>query len=276
MDPKLVNLDAPGPESGITVADVRDVVRRLRENVAEFPGLSFLLDNVPDQYDPEKKLASVLLAGVVNLGPRVSRAEKERALANLQTIFNRAAEGYNARLLAGSISVDAWEAGLREELKAAHVSAYSAGRSGSWDTISFSEWGRLGQRIRRQYQFLNRFAGDIRAQGAEAFTPAYLDNRTSLYADNIREALEAGIARDRGLDPSALPAMPADGSTKCLTRCKCRWTIRTAGRDRYLVTWRLGNADHCETCNARAVDWRNLEVYKGAMISPVVPHFYNR
>ena len=266
-------LDVPGSDSEVSISDVREIVRRLREYAREYSELAFLVADVPPEFDPDKPLS---VPEIIELGPRVSRAEKERAFARIQAIYNARAEALNEQLAAGSISLDTWERSLRDEIKFGHVSTYSAGRSGSWSSISFAEWGRLGQRIRRQYQFLKGFAADIRAKGDEGFTVEYLNNRASLYADNMRESLEAGIARDRGLDPGVLPAMPGDGSTKCLTRCKCRWRIRAAGRDRWLVSWILGRADHCSTCNDRSEDWVNLEVYRGSVVSPVVPHFYNR
>lgn len=278
-------IQVPRPSSGISVDDVRDVITRLRKAIEDDPGLQsvlgFLLEDVPDVYDPDKAgnltvIGSVFRPGAsIELGPRLSRADKQRAANAIERLFNDGAESLNQALLDGSIGVDGWLAGMRKEVSAGHVSTYSAGRSGAWSSITFSEWGRLGQRIRRQNEFLKAFADDINKRGIDNLTIAYLNNRTGLYGSNFRESLEAGIARDRGLDPSVLPAIPGDGSTRCLVRCKCRWTIRPRGRDRYSVSWRLGRAEHCQTCLDRADDWVNLQVEKGRMISSVIPHYHN-
>lgn len=274
-----LDLEPPAPESGITVDDIRDAVRRLREALERFPELAFMLEDVPDIYDPEKEAKNTPgRSRVITLGPRVPRADKYKALDAIETLYNESAGRLNEKLVEGSIGVDSWLEAMRKEVSAGHVSAYVAGRSGAWSSISFSEWGRTGARIKRQFQFLKGFADEIRRKGVDAFSLDYLNNRTGLYGSNMRESLEAGNLQDRGVDPSILPAMPGDGTTKCLVRCKCRWTVRGAGRDRYLISWRLGSAEHCRTCLDRAhpsTGWVNLEIVNGRLISQVTPYFYN-
>lgn len=289
--PSLLNLvidevQVPRPSSGLSVDDIREIIGRIRKAIEDDPGLAdilgFLLEDVPAVYDPDKVddlgvISSVFRPGIaIELGPRLSRADKQRAANAIEALYNGNAESLNQALIDGAISVDTWLGSLKKEVSAGHVSTYSAGRSGAWSSITFSEWGRLGQRIRRQNEFLKGFAADIQKRGVENISVAYLNNRTGLYGSNFRESLEAGIARDRGLDPSALPAIPGDGSTRCLVRCKCRWTIRPRGRDRFSVSWRLGAAEHCKTCLDRSRDWVGLEIHKGVMVSAVVPHFHNQ
>jgi len=283
-----INLvEEPAPESGLSSEDIKDVIVWIISIIERVPEtreiLGFLLEDVPEEYRPSGEAGDLVATSsvfkrsrVISLGPRVNRADKERAARVIEAAYNAEAESLNQALADGSIGVDTWYEGIRKSISRGHVSTYSVGRSGAWSSISFSEWGRLGQRIRRQNQFLQAFADDIRKRGAENISVKYLNNRTGLYGANFRESLEAGNARDRGLDPSVLPAIPGDGTTQCLVRCKCRWTIRPSGRDRYLISWRLGQAEHCATCNSRARDWVNLEVYKGNLISEVVPHYYNR
>ena len=280
---QIDEIETPRPDSGLSADDIRDVIRRLQEAIKQDPGLKpilgFLLEDVPEVYKPgaELQVLSFLYspATIITLGPRLSRRDKQRAANAIEDLFNSEIQRINERLVDGSIGVEAWYESVRKEISAGHVSTYSAGRSGAWSSITFQEWGRLGQRIRRQNQFLQGFADELRKQDPETYSLKYLNNRVGLYGSNFRESLESGIARDRGLDPSVLPAIPGDGSTRCLTRCKCRWTIRPAGRDRFVISWRLGNAEHCSTCNNRADDWVGLEIHKGRLVSPLVPHFHN-
>lgn len=284
-------VETPAPESGITIEDVRDVVRRLREALKRFQELAYVVEDVPAVYDPEKEPETsaggktikyaifypveFILFPEIELGPRVTRADKVKALAAIETLYNEAADRLNSRLKAGEITVDVWLQEMQSEISSGHVSAYSAGRSGAWSSITFSEWGRLGSRIKKQFQHLKGFAGEIRKKGVDAFTFEKLKFRTGLYGSNMRESLEAGHMRDRGIDPSILPAIPGDGTTKCLVRCKCRWTVRAAGRDKFKISWRLGAAEHCRTCLDRARDWVGLDVVKGRLVSQVVPHYHN-
>lgn len=272
---KKLEVQAPQPESGISVDLIKDVVRRLRAAVGDHPELQFLLDDVPPEYDPDEAPRLVVLPAVVKLAPRVSREDKKKAFRTIQALYNQAAGDLNAQLKSKSISVDDWLARMEREVSTGHVSTYSAGRSGAWASITFQEWGRLGSVIKGQFQYLRGFANEIREKGIDAFSLPQLNLRTSLYADRMNATLEAGIVQDRGLDPSILPAMPGDGTTRCLVRCKCRWAIRPNGRDKWLVSWRLGKAEHCKTCLDRSDDWVDLQVEKGRIVSEIIPHYHN-
>ena len=61
-----------------------------------------------------------------------------------------------------------------------------------------------------------------------------------------------------------LPAMPGDGTSQCLTRCRCSWDItKLEGDGNYDCTWVMSDAEHCQTCRQRATDWAPLRVREG-------------
>ncbi|MCB2129660.1 MAG: hypothetical protein KDE03_11415 [Rhodobacteraceae bacterium] len=66
-----------------------------------------------------------------------------------------------------------------------------------------------------------------------------------------------------------------EGMVSHNTNCKCGWAIRKRGRSQF-ATWRLGRAEHCDTCLARARSWKNLEIRDGVLVSQYEPIFYNR
>jgi hypothetical protein len=198
-----------------------------------------------------------------------TRADKTAVYNDLVTAYKGRTSELNRRYLDGEITRNTWKNAMREEVKTLHVQAYAAGRSGGWDAVTSGEWGSVGARLRRQYQFLDRFADDIVAKDLSL---AQMNQRTGLYGSASRASFEAAIAAEKGVPASALPAQPGDGTTLCKANCKCRWTIKKRAGF-HLVSWMLGRAEHCRTCARRARAWKNLKIQGGVMVSPVEPIF---
>jgi len=59
------------------------------------------------------------------------------------------------------------------------------------------------------------------------------------------------------------------------TRDKCRWAIQILSKENqdFNATWKLGIAEHCETCLNRAQNWTQLEIRNGVMKSDPEPIF---
>ncbi len=109
-----------------------------------------------------------------------------------------------------------------------------------------------------QLEYLAAFRDEI--QGA-AWQPGWAA-RAQMYADSITNPYWSG--KTRGW---ALPAMPGDGTTQCLTHCKCAWEIETlAGDGNADAYWRLGAAEHCQTCTQRAHEWSPLQIRGGELL----------
>jgi len=93
------------------------------------------------------------------------------------------------RMLAdGSITLDQWQGSVREALKLVHVQAAIIGNGGR-ETMGAADWGRIGQRLRVEYAYLQNFANDL--LGARVSTAQSLA-RIGLYAQSVRSTYWEG------------------------------------------------------------------------------------
>lgn len=174
--------------------------------------------------------------------------------------FKRDARALTARLAAGDIAIDAWQTEARTLIRRAYVTQTAIGKGG-WSNVTRSDWGRVGamlsSRTGGQYGFLDQFARDIVAAEAAGnpISEAKIGARLEMYGDSSRQSLAAADAVYRGILPSELPALPGDGTTLCLSKCKCNWTFEPVGEGMAAAYWELGIADHCQTCVWRAENW---------------------
>lgn len=204
---------------------------------------------------------------------RVPRKDRLEAFEGLRSHFNDKMNTLNAQLHAGEITVNDWHTDARQAVKRLHVQAWSAGRGGEWDKITFGEWGKVGNRLRRQYGYLRNYADELRTADFEKLSVAKMNMRSGFYGSAARQSFEASLAEDRGLDSSILPAQPGDGTTKCRTNCKCRWSITRRKTGIWIVSWMLGEADHCSTCRRRSRKWKRLKIKNGSFMTEVEPIF---
>lgn len=90
--------------------------------------------------------------------------------------------GYTRKLVDGSITIDQWQASFREAIKTAHIQAAMIGYGGK-EQMGSAEYGRIGQRLRGEYAYLQSFAKDLLDQRISA--PMALA-RAGLYAKSVR------------------------------------------------------------------------------------------
>ena len=148
-------------------------------------------------------------------------------------------------LSSGDITLVQWQESVREALKLAHVQAAIIGNGGR-DTMQASDWGRIGQRLRAEYRYLEGFARDLLAGSIS--TPRALA-RIGMYAQSVRGSYWEGstIRQERQgyslmrriLDPQAkhcedcvrfaargvvpIGSLPMPGQRcACLSNCRCR------------------------------------------------------
>jgi hypothetical protein len=152
---------------------------------------------------------------------------------------------FTKRLVNGDITIDQWQGSVREALKPAHIQAAMVGVGGK-QALSQSDYGRIGQRLRSEYAYLQNFASDL--LGGRISAPMALA-RIGLYAESVRGSYWEGttIRREkegytlmrRILDAQAvhcqdcigyaargtvpIGAVPMPGQRcACRSRCKCR------------------------------------------------------
>lgn len=88
----------------------------------------------------------------------------------------------------GDITLVQWQESVREALKLAHVQATIIGNGGR-DAMEASDWGKVGQRLRAEYRYLEGFARDL-LDGR--VSPAMASARISLYAQSVRSSYWQG------------------------------------------------------------------------------------
>jgi len=158
------------------------------------------------------------------------------------------------QLLDGNISLANWQTSMMEQIKIAHVAAGSAA-NGGWAQMEQSDWGAVGQMIRKQYDHLANFAEQI-ANGEQKLDGRLL-MRSDMYGDaprgtfeqmERRSQIENGFEEERRvledktnncdgcLEQAALEWQPigtldAIGEEECGTRCRCEFNYRRVGED---------------------------------------------
>jgi hypothetical protein len=151
---------------------------------------------------------------------------------------------YTRMLIDGSITIDQWQGSVREAIKTSHIQATVLGHGGR-DGLGAAEYGRMGQRLRSEYGYLQNFARDIlggRVSAAMALA------RVQLYAESVRGSYWEGATirqekqgyslMRRVLDPMAqhcddcvryaraglvsIGTLPMPGQRcECRARCRC-------------------------------------------------------
>lgn len=159
-------------------------------------------------------------------------------------------------LEAGDVTATAWRDDMAAVLARGHLAAYMSGQESS--EIAAASMKRLLKDITTQLGFLDNFTVEI--QSAAEFQKGW-NARAAMYAEQTGASFYSGKFR-----MWALPAMPRDGSSQCLTQCSCSWDIRDLSGDGNAdAYWRLGPSDHCQTCVERADQWAPLKFRGGEL-----------
>lgn len=180
------------------------------------------------------------------------RSTLDRLIARLSQLVALATDA----LEADPAQVAAWQEELKRQLARYHQAAYLAG-SGATE-LSTAARAAVRTDLATQLRFLGQFALEI--QGAADWQRGW-NARAAMYAKSIQTPYWRGATR---LLP--LPAMPGDGTTACLTNCRCAWDVQELeGENNYDCTWVMGDAEHCQGCKQRASDWSPLKIREGVV-----------
>lgn len=157
---------------------------------------------------------------------------------------------YAEKYRMGNISLQQLESNVKDLLKSTYIDMYAMGAGGR-NSMTQKDWGKIGSMLKEQYGASGYLKGFMEQIAMGNLSEAQIAARLNMYVNSANEALWKGYANDLPLN---LPAHPGDGSTICLTACRCSWFIAPVegGYDCY---WRLGQAEHCPDCMRRASDW---------------------
>ncbi|MCB0039470.1 MAG: hypothetical protein KDI56_02075 [Xanthomonadales bacterium] len=207
------------------------------------------------QYDPRSRRYRDLRTGRY-IGPDDLRELRDRFADALKQETDRLAQ----RLFDREITIQVWTLEMRRLIKNSFIAQYAAAVGGT-QNMTAADYGRIGAMLSSQntgqYWYLQRFAEAI-AEGR--LSEAQIRARAALYMGASVQAFERGKAASFG--DLRLPALPGDGSTICLTNCRCEWLISETTTAWY-CTWSLGAAEHCPDCLERAKMWQPYVVLKG-------------
>lgn len=154
----------------------------------------------------------------------------------------------NARELArglqrGDISLEAWRLSMRDTIKSVHLVSAAAAKGG-WAQLGADDYGRLGGIVKKEYQFLERFAQGM-ANGTIPLD-GRLPQRAMMYVEAGRKTyhqVERATMAKAGFRWEQNMLHPADhcggclgetargrvkigrlvaiGQRQCLSRCRC-------------------------------------------------------
>jgi len=149
-----------------------------------------------------------------------------------------------------------WQQEVSRQLARYHGAAMLAGAE--VDTLTPEMTTAVTTDLATQLRFLDKFA--LEMQDGDTWQAGW-NSRANMYAGSIKTPYWQG-----NVDMLPLPAMPADGTSTCLTRCTCMWDVtKLAGEGNYDCTWLLGATDHCQICKQRAADWAPIRVRDGVV-----------
>jgi hypothetical protein len=176
----------------------------------------------------------------------------DQSLAHSGSRSDRLAE------LAGNneISPIDWRDRFRQELKEEYIRQSMFGRGGR-EQMTQSDWGAIGRRLQDQYALLDNTTAEI-AEGT--YTEGQIKVIQQNYINSARQVYERSKAVSQDVPASLLPAMPGDGSTICVSGCKCSWRFEFTETE-ILAYWGLEpGAKHCDTCLGRARSWNPYRI----------------
>jgi hypothetical protein len=180
-------------------------------------------------------------------GRYVSRDTMRLALDDIIADAEREVRAASEQLRAGSIDLAQWQRTLRDVVKETMLDAESVARGG-WNQLTQADFGRVGQAVRAQYEYLDAFTQAIRAglpldgrflnraaMYAKAARPFFHDEQRQLLEDtgyteewNILHAAEhcGGCVDMTALGRVPIGTLIPIGERDCLGNDRC--TVRYA------------------------------------------------
>lgn len=184
---------------------------------------------------------------------------------SVPTSLTRLLRNLTVKRAEGALATDMWQHAFAQALSQYHLAAYAHGAGMGLNQLTPADHKLVQSVIDRQLDFLKGYqqAWD---EGRYDARPEVAQHRSDMYADATLGTWWMGHTRGW-----PLPAWPGDGTTQCKTRCRCSWDIQPAPEgpgeqeDNADAYWKLGSADHCQTCLQRSEDWAPLRIRGGEL-----------
>lgn len=187
--------------------------------------------------------------------PPMDDLEDMRKYANaLVILYTRQAEKHANDLASGKINLAQFHAEMRGLLKECHKMMFITGYGGNKADIDMNEFAKLGSVMRKQYDFLRQLMKAIMQADRDGRSLDFVKNRVGMFVRSSRATFwNAAVGFN-------IPQVPADGSTKCKSNCKCYLKIdyerdAVGNKQTALVYWKLRPAEHCSDCRQLAREW---------------------
>ena len=175
------------------------------------------------------------------------------------------------RLFDRDISLGQWLRQMAKLIKQAHCGAWLLG-CGGWNGLTSLAVSDIDRQLRNLYSFLHSYAQEVREGSLEerqlrrAITYRGLVNKGVMFIESMTVSAERGRTMGYGFHPDTLPNYPGDGTTECLTNCRCHWRFRffTPEPGYYHAFWTLlrnrPDGRNCLTCLRYAVTYNPYSV----------------
>ena len=199
-----------------------------------------------------------LISRIFGTGPNKPRPLAEDTQARIRARVDAAQADFNNRVTAlaqgltgGTETLRTWRAKMITEIRYLLLTSAAAGAGGG-GRLKPDDIARVDAAVRTQVGYLNRWVAQMERAPALP-SAAFIANRAKMYGGSGTAVAEEAADKRAFQEFPDLPFYPAH-RTLCRNNCKCHWEWRVLDRENgdADVFWRLGNAEHCETCVVRA------------------------
>lgn len=150
-----------------------------------------------------------------------------------------------------------WYDEIARQLRRYSIAGFLGGAAAQ--SLSADAQRAVAADMRTQLDFLRQFKAEI--QAADQWQAGW-NARAEMYARSIQVPYWRGKTK-----MLPLPAMPGDGTTACLTNCKCAWSVTELdSENNYDAYWVYGATErHCQSCRERESQWSPLRIRNGVL-----------
>jgi len=151
------------------------------------------------------------------------------------------------QLMAGEISVEAWEMEFQLLLAGLYGDLFILGTGGT--LMAADDMQPLVALMTQQFNYIRDILVPMLEADASAAMLAY---RSDNFLRSAQQAFWAAWERAAGI---TLPAHPGDCSTVCCTNCHCWWRVEWDGEG-WVAYWELlSGLENCPDCEERGQMW---------------------